>query len=103
MTVERKLNIHWEFEFKHSCHSFSVEGVKQFVERSREYNFSVVKIRMPCRSDVCRKERYVNGASVFIGHIRELKNHNEVHDDDDVYWLGKDWNENVSFGGKKET
>ena len=34
--------------------------------------------------------------------IRELKNHNEVHDDD-VCWLGKDWNENVSFGGKKET
>ena len=34
--------------------------------------------------------------------IRELKNHDEV-DDDDVCWLGKDWNENVSFGGKKET
>ena len=33
---------------------------------------------------------------------RELKNHDEVHDDD-VCWLGKDWNENVSFGGKKET
>ena len=33
---------------------------------------------------------------------RELKNHDEVHEDD-VYWLGKDWNENVSFGGKKET
>ena len=24
---------------------------------------------MSCRSDVCRKERYVSGASVFIGHI----------------------------------
>ena len=34
--------------------------------------------------------------------IRELKNHDEVHDDD-VCWLGKDWNENLSFGGKKET
>ena len=34
--------------------------------------------------------------------IRELKNHDEVHDND-VIWLGKDWNENVSFGGKKET
>ena len=34
--------------------------------------------------------------------IRELKNHDEVHDDD-VCWLGKDWNENVSFGGKKES
>ena len=33
---------------------------------------------------------------------RELKNHDEVHDDD-VCRLGKDWNENVSFGGKKET
>ena len=33
---------------------------------------------------------------------RKLKNHDEVHDDD-VCWLGKDWNENVSFGGKKET
>ena len=33
---------------------------------------------------------------------RELKNHDEVHDDN-VCWLGKDWNENVSFGGKKET
>ena len=33
---------------------------------------------------------------------RELKNHDEVHDHD-VCWLGKDWNENVSFGGKKET
>ena len=32
----------------------------------------------------------------------ELKNHDEVHDDD-ACWLGKDWNENVSFGGKKET
>ena len=28
---------------------------------------------------------------------RELKNH------DDVCCLGKDWNENVGFGGKKET
>ena len=36
------------------------------------------------------------------GAIRELKKHDEVHDDD-VCWLGKDWNENVSFGGKKET
>ena len=35
-------------------------------------------------------------------NIRELKNHDEVHDDD-VCWLGKDWNENVSFGWKKET
>ena len=33
---------------------------------------------------------------------RELKNRDEVHDDD-VCWLGKDWNENVSFGGKRET
>ena len=33
---------------------------------------------------------------------RELKNHDEVHDDD-VCWLGKDWNENLSFGRKKET
>ena len=32
-------------------------------------------------------------------HNRELKNHDEVHDDD-VCWLGKDWNENVSFGRK---
>ena len=32
---------------------------------------------------------------------RELKNHDEVRDDD-VCWLGKDWNENVGFGGKKE-
>ena len=35
---------------------------------------------------------------------RELKNHDKVHDDDDdVCWLGKDWKENVFFGGKKET
>ena len=34
--------------------------------------------------------------------IRELKNHDEVHDDD-VRWLGKDWNENVGFGEKKES
>ena len=33
---------------------------------------------------------------------RALKNHDEVHDDD-VCGLGKDWNESVSFGGKKET
>ena len=33
---------------------------------------------------------------------RELLNHDEVHDDD-VCCLGKDWNENVSFVGKKET
>ena len=33
---------------------------------------------------------------------RELKNHDEVHDDD-VCSLGKDWNENVGFGGKKES
>ena len=32
---------------------------------------------------------------------RELKNHDEVLDDD-VRLLGKDWNENVGFGGKKE-
>ena len=38
----------------------------------------------------------------FIMIIRELKNHDEVHDDD-VLWLGKDWNENVSLGGIKET
>ena len=37
-----------------------------------------------------------------VSIIRELKNHNEVHDDD-VSWLGKDWNENVSFSVKKET
>ena len=40
-----------------------------------------------------------------MNHIlatRELKNHDEVHDDN-VCCLGKDWNENVSFGGKKET
>ena len=43
--------------------------------------------------------RYVKKLRV---DIRELKNHDEVHDDD-VCWLGKDWNENVSFGGKKET
>ena len=35
-------------------------------------------------------------------YVRELKNHDEVHDDN-VCWMGKDWNENVSFGGKKET
>ena len=29
-------------------------------------------------------------------------NHDEVHDDD-VCCLGKDWNVNVGFGGKKET
>ena len=33
---------------------------------------------------------------------RELRNHDEVHDDD-VCRLGKDWNENVSFDTKKET
>ena len=33
---------------------------------------------------------------------RELKNHDEVHKDD-VCWLGKEWNENVCFGGKKKT
>ena len=37
-----------------------------------------------------------------LPNIRELKNHDEVHDDD-ICWLGKNWNENVSFGGKKET
>ena len=31
---------------------------------------------------------------------RKLKNHDEVHDVD-VCSLGKDWNENVSFGGGK--
>ena len=34
--------------------------------------------------------------------IRELKNHDEVHDDN-VCWPGKDWNENFSFGGEEET
>ena len=34
--------------------------------------------------------------------IRELKNHDEVHDDN-VCCLGKDWNETVGFGGKKES
>ena len=38
----------------------------------------------------------------FSDNIRKRKNHDEVHDDD-VCWLGKDWNENVSFGGIKET
>ena len=33
---------------------------------------------------------------------RELKNHDEVQDDD-LCWLEKYWNENVSFGRKKET
>ena len=50
------------------------------------------------------------GVKSFVGHdllrrrhdIRELKNHDEVHDDD-VCWPGKHWNENVSFGEKKET
>ena len=35
-----------------------------------------------------------------IAVIRELKNHGEVHDED-VCWLGKDWNENVSKKSKK--
>ena len=34
--------------------------------------------------------------------VRELKNQDEVHNED-VCSPGKDWNENVSFGGKKET
>ena len=38
---------------------------------------------------------------IQLRHNRELKNHDEVHDDD-VRLLGKDWNENVGFGGKKE-
>ena len=33
---------------------------------------------------------------IQIWSNRELKNHDEVHDVD-VCWLGKDWNENVSF------
>ena len=37
-----------------------------------------------------------------VSIISELKNHDEVHNDD-ICWLGKDWNENVSFGEKKET
>ena len=37
-----------------------------------------------------------------VSIISELKNHDEVHDDD-VCSLGKDCNENVSIGGKKET
>ena len=37
-----------------------------------------------------------------IDIIRELKNHDEVHDED-VCRLGNDWNENVSFGGKNKT
>ena len=35
-------------------------------------------------------------------NIRELQNHDEGHDDE-VCWLGNDWNENVSYGGKMET
>ena len=34
--------------------------------------------------------------------IRELKNHDESHDDD-VYRPLKDWSDDVSFGGKKES
>ena len=41
-------------------------------------------------------------SSRYYSLSRELKNHDEVHDDD-VGWLGKDWNENVGFGGKKES
>ena len=53
-----------------------------------------------CNSfNACRSLR---GRLCFGFVIRELKNHNEFHDDD-VCWLGKDWNENVSFDGKKET
>ena len=37
----------------------------------------------------------------YISAIRELKNHDEVHDDN-FCCLGKNWNPNVSFGGKKE-
>ena len=53
-----------------------------------------------CNSfNACRSLR---GRLCFGFVIRELKNHNEFHDDE-VCWLGKDWNENVSFDGKKET
>ena len=45
-------------------------------------------------------DMYIIISSVSI--ISELKNHDEVHNDD-ICWLGKDWNENVSFGEKKET
>ena len=60
------------------------------------------------RNKVLRNGVFQNNArSYFLSRksnavIRELKNHDGVHDDD-VCWLGKDWNENVSFGGKKET
>ena len=42
------------------------------------------------------------GNVAFSDTIGNFKNHDEVNDDD-VCWLEKDWNENVSFGRKKET
>ena len=52
------------------------------------------------------KLRIINsGISVYgdrTDNKRELKNHDGVHDDD-VCWLRKDWNENVSFGGEKNS
>ena len=40
--------------------------------------------------------------SSFSLDVREFKNHDEVHDDN-VSWLLKDWNEVVSYRGKKES
>ena len=48
------------------------------------------------------KVRRLTHENDYEYEIRELTNHDEVHDDE-VCWLGKDWNENVGFGGKKET
>ena len=56
--------------------------------------------RSPCSWNKTEQGRKRNVA--FSDTIGNFKNHDEVNDDD-VCWLEKDWNENVSFGRKKET
>ena len=75
---------------------------------SRRFGKVVFNLKMSnlVHSDVPTQSSYLSHRhmwnSTFKLGNRELKNHDEVHDDD-VCCQGKDWNENVGFGGKKET
>ena len=78
------------------------EKIEDSVTVTDELNSNKGKDKSETTPSECKGPNSIHTMSQSSPDIRELKNHDEVHDDD-VCLLGKDWNENVSFGGKKET
>ena len=96
-------------EFEESVSKFKKTAWWLMMDRGYQHNLKdksqseineTHRNRSPCSWNKTEQGRKRN--IPFSDTIGNFKNHDEVHDDD-VCWQGKDWNENVSFGRKKET